>query len=906
MIISHARAKEIIQEEILKSQLINEQRTNWTECAMTDNNFPWISDTGKTGSDIDNMSRMIKTIENSYPGGKEALETEAPEGIHVPYLLQIWDEWTTNVYGRTRQSMIRGKQVPDLVDLLPEADIIFCKWAQVATELGYSDDLNSWIRFVESGGEPSRGADNSLYDKFTIAKLSLASRRIPAVPGETRPGYEDDSVSDEEIQEAKDAACTEIKSGLAPLINSAYSSGPNRWVPKLADYLSGYTTDAELKKCVNIIYESLADDTSDMIRTRMLIGMYAIERRGMFEQIIDIAALIGGASLGNILGRKFINKYVMKWMPTRFSATTFAGEAARLRQFSDLSKWGMGVEIIATAGAGGAAFYGSEAVEAMGEYVWNWFKGCLGSDEAVKFMAMLAPEDDLQMDGYDRYSQFPSLSVEMENYVEVIAGENGVVAGIQRGDLENKHDALAKMQNILGGHAWATVTSAPPEFGSERQVAGVPARLRTTVATGWDIMSGKHDAGIIADKEAEAAEEEAETQQESARSSLRKSISAIISESHNRHLILELRPEVIRQNELAAEAAEEAARVAREEALDAGGTEEEADAAATAAERDVVRTHVSRQPTRRTGTAAEADEEEESEEEAQEPTERANFVERRGSPTRGTVYIHYRNWPTHFYYYFKDGEIGVIRNKPRPPEGAVRGWHLAELGDMDLFPSGTSGWTTLYGEMRDLIRARKLVEVDRFNDTPADLGLVIPAAIPEYPDSQMRDFLKDQGRSDSQVESIMTSDRLRQALVLKMKSLGMTPAVGGRMGDIEAALPSEDASETSGPIGRSRTSFNRKRHTWKIPEEHRQAFDFGSGYGNALVKKIILRDSEPFEVTPELAFTGTRGPFIDVVIDVAPDNPLAGRRSLRRIGSRNQAYDDIIEYIRNNSDNFNA
>jgi hypothetical protein len=294
------------------------------------------------------------------------------------------------------------------------------------------------------------------------------------------------------------------------------------------------------------------------------------------------------------------------------------------------------------------------------------------------------------------------------------------------------------------------------------------------------------------------------------------------------------------------------------------------------------------------------------EEEAQEPTERANFVERRGSPTRGTVYIHYRNWPTHFYYYFKDGEIGVIRNKPRPPEGAVRGWHLAELGDMDLFPSGTSGWTTLYGEMRDLIRARKLAEVDRFNDTPADLGLVIPAAIPEYPDSQMRDFLKDQGRSDSQVESIMTSDRLRQALVLKMKSLGMTPAVGGRTGDIEAALPSEDAPGTSEPIGRSRTSFNRKRHTWKIPEEHRQAFDFGSGYGKARVKKIILRDSEPFEVTPELAFTGTRGPFIDVVIDVAPDNPLAGRRSLRRIGSRNQAYDDIIEYIRNNSDNFNA
>jgi hypothetical protein len=135
-----------------------------------------------------------------------------------------------------------------------------------------------------------------------------------------------------------------------------------------------------------------------------------------------------------------------------------------------------------------------------------------------------------------------------------------------------------------------------------------------------------------------------------------------------------------------------------------------------------------------------------------------------------------------------------------------------------------------------------------------------------------------------------------------MKSLGMTPAVGGRTGDIEAALPSEDAPGTSEPIGRSRTSFNRKRHTWKIPEGVRQQFDFGSGYGSALLKKIILRDSEPFEVTPELVFTGTRGPFIDVIIDVAVDRP-GGRRSLP-IKPRSPAYNDIIEYIRDNSDNF--
>jgi len=892
VIISHTRAREIINEEILKLHLVSEQVTNSDECHEDNDPFPWLSDHGDQETDYEPMDIMVNAIVNNY------VDNTLERRVDAAHLLSIWRKWLRNVYGRKRKRLINARTVPGIEDLLPDPDDLYCNWAGRATELGYTSEMDSFLRFVRSRGEPTRNAPNNLYDSYSIAWLSAERQGI-----ESRLEEEPEEMEPAEQEALWEDLC-EKTGDIADFINAAYNSGVEQWVSALDTIFSGPTTEDQLKQAVNILYHSIVGDSNDLIRTRMLIGMYENERTGTIKQMLDLALVFvlgGAAGIGS------------KRIIARILGTT-------AKPFIELGRWGKATQVSASLAGAYAGTWTADQLEEVIKGIKSALDECGFQQEISRFFAIIAPGDALQRDSASRFAQIGVRTGEISKYNEVLSSNDGIVAKIQKGEIESKSAALLYFQNFMerspsGGRRmtawWHDIETSPATFGSPSQLSRLVALGKHASQSGWEASRDAWNTGIEKWTEEDSGEVEGGIEESFNRdySMLKKSISYIIqkkiNESHDTSLILELKPKGVADREAAEEEAEAAAELAAAEAEARG---DDPEAAAAAAEREVIQGQIRREqrPRPAPGDSTEADEEEESEEEAQEPTERANFVERRGSPTRGTVYIHYRNWPTHFYYYFKDGEIGVIRNKPRPPEGAVRGWHLAELGDMDLFPSGTSGWTTLYGEMRDLIRARKLAEVDRFNDTPADLGLVIPAAIPEYPDSQMRDFLKDQGRSDSQVESIMTSDRLRQALVLKMKSLGMTPAVGGRTGDIEAALPSEDAPGTSEPIGRSRTSFNRKRHTWKIPEEHRQAFDFGSGYGKARVKKIILRDSEPFEVTPELAFTGTRGPFIDVVIDVAPDNPLAGRRSLRRIGSRNQAYDDIIEYIRNNSDNFNA
>jgi len=261
--ISETRSREIIRDVIKNrgSRVLHEQSSH---CDF--NTFPWI----ESEEDADGINLILNALGSSQTGDFIDMNI-------------AWQRWVRENYKRSVYEVVVDHDTSRLrpvISELPHYEDVYCKWSSddVSGRLGYDgQSSDGLISFIQSGGRIDSSRAQDLSDRWMAGYIEILSKQIAS--------ESDEDIICSSVRELGD----EIESWAAHVRNDAKN---------IEDILDGYTTHQGFLDIANILYRTLGADVSsskndrslDLIRTKLLLAVYASERQGTWEEIGSVAA----------------------------------------------------------------------------------------------------------------------------------------------------------------------------------------------------------------------------------------------------------------------------------------------------------------------------------------------------------------------------------------------------------------------------------------------------------------------------------------------------------------------------------------------------------------------------------------------------------------------------------------